>query len=115
MKSKGHSKLADAGATRMPSASVSNKLNTCIKESLVSGLSFESVDERLDVCLIRAGKSCDGFVPLRVRSPLDINIDLPMLLIDTDFGPCVPSRGEPGNEAYSAMRRDRLGSLLSSR
>lgn len=69
---------------------------------MVSELSLETAEERLDVCLIRAGRSFDGFVLLWVRSAPDCSIDVPMLLIDNDFGACASSRGERDRDEYSA-------------
>lgn len=91
--------MAGAGTSRTPSAPSSNNLCSGIKGSMVSGVLLESAEERLDVSLIRAGRSCDGFVLPRVRSALDSSIDV---LIDNGFRSVVSSSSERDREENSA-------------
>lgn len=108
--------MAGGGTVRTPSGPSSNHIYSDIKGSMVSGLSLDSAEERLDVSLVRAGRSFDGFVLLRVRSALDSSIDVPKLLIDNDFGACCSSSSERGREESSAaMRRGSRGPLWSLR
>ena len=88
--------MTGAGASNTPSTPSANNLCSGMTGSRVSGVFLESAEERLDVSLDSAGRSCDGVVSPRVRSALDSSIDVPALLIDHCFEAWVSSCSECG-------------------